>query len=190
MKEKIDNTMILKNLEFEKYLMKFGWTPERKVQLPAYIDISSTPEIVLNILSNLYGLKFIDPKGYEREFLVPKEYIDDFDSDMQEWKEDTGLDLSFFPLGTMDEHGGILVIDQFGRFYLAGDELLFYGNNFEQCMNVIIFRRRCGLAIREEGSTFFTYNNKNTGVCFDKDKGWLGNQECLTLEYITSQMQG
>ena len=172
-----DTSMKFKNAETESYLMKFGWTSDRKVTLPAYIDISSTPEIVLSILANLYGIEFIDPDGYERTFLVHEAYIKDFESDMQEWKDDTGLNLKFFPLGSMAECGGILVLDQLGRFYLAGDELIYYGDSFEEFIDVTFYGRLCGISIRDNATTFFTYNDKDTDFSFDENKGWLETPE-------------
>ncbi|RUA06838.1 MAG: hypothetical protein DSY38_03690 [Fusobacteria bacterium] len=73
----------------------------------------------ISIIENLYGLEFVDPDGYKRVFRVHNEYIKDFELDMQEWIDDTGLDFHFYPLGEMSEYGGLLVLDQYGRFYLA-----------------------------------------------------------------------
>jgi len=176
--------MVFQNKETEKKLKRFGWSSNRKVSLPAYIDYHATPSVVISILENLYGLEFVSPTGNERIFKVHEAFIRDFKTDMQEWIEDTGISFQFYPLGHMAEHGGILVLDQNGRFYLAGDELIYYGDNIEQFVDVVIFKRRCGISIRENGTTFYCYNNKNTGYLFNAENGWLGKQEYLDLEYI------
>ena len=119
--------MDIRNTETKKYLMGFGWSPDRTANLPPYIDRPSTPAIVISTLENLNELEFKNPGGYKRIFSVDDAYIRDFAPDMQEWLDETGLDLKFYPLGEMSEYGGILVLDQFGRFYLAGDELIYYG---------------------------------------------------------------
>ncbi|MGB3620119.1 MAG: SUKH-3 domain-containing protein [Ketobacter sp.] len=176
--------MIFKNKESEKYLETFGWSINRNVRLPAYIDCQTTPSIVVAAIENLYGLEFLSATGNSRTFKVQEEFIRDFEVDMREWVEDTGISFQFYPLGHMAEHGGILVLDQKGRFYLAGDELIYYGDSLEQFCDVVIFKRRCGLSIRENSTTFYCHNNKNTGYHFDVENGWLGDPEHLDLEYI------
>jgi len=68
----------LKNSEQEAYLTQFGWSPSRKVTLPDYIDLNTTPKVVIAILENLYGLEFINVTGRERTFTVSDAYIRDF----------------------------------------------------------------------------------------------------------------
>jgi hypothetical protein len=175
--------------ELYDYLSQFGWTPSRRVQLPDYIDAVSTPDIVVRIISNLYGLEIRSRSGRRRTFTVPRAYIDDFEEDQQEWIEDTRLLFQFYPLGVMSEFGGILVLDAYGRFYLMGDELIYYGDDFLQFANVQLFSERTGLSIREGGKTFYIFNDKNTGYLFDVDKGWLGPQEYLDASYIMSTLK-
>ena len=172
-----------------EYLSQFNWTPDRRVQLPDYIDADSTPDIVVRTICNLSGLEIRSRSGRKRTFTVPRAYIDDFEEDQQEWIEDTGLNFKFYPLGEMSEYSGVLVLDAYGRFYLMGDQLIYYGDDLEQFANVQLFSERTGLSIREGGSTFYIFNGQDTGYLFDVDKGWLGPQKYLDADYIMSTLK-
>jgi len=170
--------------EKSKYLSRFGWTEDRISEIPEYIDIKSTPENVLRIIKNLNRLKIEDVDGYSREFKVHPAHIRDFDEEVIECVEDTGLNFEFYPLGAMSEQSGVLVVDKHGRFFLMGDELLFYGDNLDEFFDVVIFSERSCISIRENGETFYCYNNKDTGVNFEVGSGWQGDKSRLTKKYI------
>ncbi|NRD75042.1 SUKH-3 domain-containing protein [Shewanella sp. VB17] len=171
--------MISKNI---KLLKKSGWSSDRKVSLPQYLSDKDLPEKVKAVIQNLNGLTIrCNDQDYSRKFIVHQAYLDDFDDDI----EDTGLELDFYPIGHMNEYSGVIVIDQYGRFYHAGDELSFLGDNLEEFIDAVCFNeRRCWLIIGDNCETYYGYKNKKTGYKFDKVKGWLGNSEFLSWNYV------
>lgn len=178
---------MLINKDKSNYLSQFGWNLERKVVLPDYIDPKNTPEIVVSVIQNLHGLTLRQKSesGNERYFGVDDAYIIDFEEDMQEELEGTVLEnLKFYPLGHSIELPGLFVLDEYGRFYLSGSGMIYYGNTLGEFLDVVIFKCRSGLEIQDNGQTFFCYNNQYTDHDFDPEKGWLGDPYYLSLEYV------
>ncbi|GLS24615.1 SUKH-3 domain-containing protein [Marinibactrum halimedae] len=176
--------MITVNEDSSLLLKNFGWLEDRKLPLPDYIDEPNTPNIVKSIISSLYGLKCENSRGNKRIFEVHEAYIHDFEEYMEDLLEDTGLEtLRFYPLGSMSEQSGIIVLDEHGRFYLAGDELIFYGKNIDDFFKVVFFNQRTGLSIRDNQKTYYCYNDRDTGYLFDTELGWLGEEKKLSIDY-------
>jgi len=180
--------MIKYSMKIDEHLGKYGWHPERKLLLPSYIERETTPDIVTSIIENLYGLECKSITGRARVFTVDDAYIQDFDEDITEYKEDSGLEmLDFYPLGSMSEYGGILLLDNYGRFYLADGELLYYGANINEFFDIAFFKKRSAISIRENRKTYYCHDGSYTGYLFDEKKGWLGDSNMLTIEHLEKQ---
>ena len=166
--------------EKQSYIEKFGWSASRVVELPCYLKNFNTPENVNNIISNIHGLELTSITGRKRTFVVDKCYLDDFADEVNAACNDTGLEFKLFPIGQMSEFSGVLVVDSFTRFYRVDDgDVYFYGDNFEDFCDAIIFNNRTALEIKEHGIAYYCYNNLSTGIYFDVVKGWQGSNNHL-----------
>lgn len=177
--------MLMYNDKVEKFLSRFGWSRDRKVEVPEYLIRLGASKNTLSIFQNIYGMECVSESGYSRKFTVPEAYVRDFENDMNDLTEGTGLeDVNFFPLGVMEESGGILVLDEYGKYFLASDDMVYYGKIFEQFSDVVFFNVRTGLSIRDNLQTYYCFNNKNTGVLFDAKHGWKSDEDKLNIEYL------
>ncbi|MDO6525461.1 SUKH-3 domain-containing protein [Motilimonas sp. 1_MG-2023] len=167
-----------------------GWTKKRKVTLPEHLKGDDIPSKVKDIAENIGELtiKTQDQK-YDRRFHVHSKYLIDFEEDIAEHLEDTGLTLRFYPIGHMSEYPGTIVIDKNGRFYHAGDELSYLGENLEEFIDATCFTdKRCWLIIGENCTTYFAYQHRNTGYIFDQDNGWQGNPNFLSWSFMEQNL--
>ena len=176
--------MKINNEEIRKLLVKHGWREDRNVPLPVYLDNLEIPLNVKQLISNIYGLEIVDKDGYKRIFKVKEENLKYLEELAEEHLEDTGLSSKFYHIGEMSEYPGSIAIDEYGRFFLINDSLVYCGDCLESFLGTVAFGFRCGLTIAENGSTLWTYNNQDTGYKFDTKEGWLGEDSSLTWDVI------
>ncbi|NRD75043.1 SUKH-3 domain-containing protein [Shewanella sp. VB17] len=172
--------------EISSCLAKAGWSAERAVTLPdAYLKYD-LPTAVKNVLINLYGLTLESKTGMMRYLNISEKYLSHFDELVEEFQEDIGLDLQFYPLGEMSEYGGYLMLDHKARFFFADSNLIYYGENIFDFVDIVVLKNRSGIAIDFPDSipnidlsyiesgyrrTYYCNSEEETEWVFHKDEG-------------------
>lgn len=148
-------------------LTKYGWTADRSTEIPKIYEELGCSELSKKIISNLYNFKInfrtrSEEEGslYLTEFnsnLIKKDY---FESEQEEFKEITGIEMKVYSIGMRDD-GYELYIDNYGNFF--GDttvdiiEYLGNGRNMEEVFSNILLHKRSAVFV--------------DGECYDKDGG-------------------